>query len=200
MLSFLKGVLIEKHPTVALIESGGIGFEVFIPLSTYSKLPSNDEKVQLNVYLHVREDAWQLFGFWTLEERELFKLLISISGIGPKLGITVLSGIGIDNFKKAVVNQDVSSLISISGIGKKTAERIIIELKEKVSIDKGLGPDVGLDFVGAEDLLLKDSVTALISLGFKKHQALTGVKKILAQEGRENLSVEDIIRRSLQYI
>ena len=200
MISFLKGTLIEKHPTAVIVESGGIGFEIVIPLSTYSQLPIVNENIQLHMHLHIREDAWQLFGFWTAEERALFKLLVSISGIGPKLGITILSGIGIANFKRAVVQRDIASLTGISGIGRKTAERIIIELKEKISIDKECMTDEALPLVETEDVLVKDSVTALVSLGFKKQQALTGVKKILSQENKEQLTVEDVIRRSLQHI
>ena len=130
----------------------------------------------------------------------MFKLLVSIPGIGPKLGITILSGIGIANFKRAVVQRDIASLTGISGIGRKTAERIIIELKEKITIDKECMTDEALPLVETEDVLVKDSVTALVSLGYKKQQALTGVKKILAQENKEQLTVEDVIRRSLQYI
>ena len=200
MISFLKGTLIEKHPTAVIVESGGIGFEIVIPLSTYSQLPIVNERIQLHMHLHIREDAWQLFGFWTAEERALFKLLVSISGIGPKLGITILSGIGIANFKRAVVQRDIASLTGISGIGRKTAERIIVELKEKITIDKECMTDEALPLVETEDVLVKDSVTALVSLGYKKQQALTGVKKILAQENKEQLTVEDVIRRSLQYI
>ena len=200
MIRFLKGMLIEKHPTAVIVESGGIGFEIVIPLSTYSQLPIVNERIQLHMHLHIREDAWQLFGFWTAEERALFKLLVSIPGIGPKLGITILSGIGIANFKRAVVQRDIASLTGISGIGRKTAERIIIELKEKITIDKECMTDEALPLVETEDVLVKDSVTALVSLGYKKQQALTGVKKILAQENKEQLTVEDVIRRSLQYI
>ena len=152
MISFLKGTLIEKHPTAVIVESGGIGFEIVIPLSTYSQLPIVNERIQLHMHLHIREDAWQLFGFWTAEERALFKLLVSISGIGPKLGITILSGIGIANFKRAVVQRDIASLTGISGIGRKTAERIIIELKEKITIDKECMTDEALPLIETEDV------------------------------------------------
>jgi len=114
MYSFIRGIVVEKHPTAVIIDVNGIGYEVSIPLSTFSHIPSPQQAIQLYTHLHIKEDAWRLFGFFSKEEKNLFKLLISISGIGPKIGLTVLSGIGIVNFKNAVKNNDVMSLSAIA--------------------------------------------------------------------------------------
>ncbi|MBU1862977.1 MAG: Holliday junction branch migration protein RuvA [Candidatus Omnitrophica bacterium] len=201
MFAFLEGTLIEKHPTVAVVAVDGIGYELLIPLSTYSKLPEVNQTVKVLTHLHVREDAWQLFGFWTVEEKELFKLLITISGIGPKLGLTILSGIGVTNFKQAVINKDNTTLTAVSGIGKKTAERIIVELKEKIKLDEEtLGRLSPATAFSTEDALTEDSLTALISLGYKRHEAQAAVKKVIAKEGSDNLSVEKLIRKALTFM
>ena len=200
MFKFFKGKLVEKHPTSIVLEIDGVGYEVFIPISTFSKLPTVNNEIKIFVHLHIREDAWQLFGFWRLEEKDLFKLLISISGIGPKLAIAILSGISINDFKQAVVQRNTLLLTSISGIGKKTAERIIVELKEKIKLeDEGIISS-GEPFSGSENVLVQDSVTALISLGYKKNFALEAVKKVLEKEAKANLGVEELIRKSLKYI
>jgi len=201
MYNFIRGVVAEKHPTVVVIDVGGIGYEVSIPLSTFTHIPSPQQEVQLHAHLHIKEDAWRLFGFFSQEEKDLFKLLISISGIGPKIGLTILSGIGIINFKKAVKNNDVVSLTAIAGVGKKTAERIIVELKEKIDgINKAEEDASGLDDVDLQNELTTDSLNALMSLGYKRPEAQTALRKALKQDDAEQLSVEELIRHSLTYI
>src|SRR5947208_3784546 len=133
MITFLDGKLVSALPTQAIVNVGGVGYEVLIPLSSYDNLPAAGEPVRILTHLHVREDAQILYGFMTGPERDLFRLLVNhVSGIGPKLALAVLSGMSVDRFKAAVVNADITSLSKISGLGKKTAERIVLELKEKL--------------------------------------------------------------------
>ena len=135
MITFLDGKLAAALPTQASIDVGGVGYEVSIPLSSYDKLPVVGQPIHILTHLVVREDAHLLFGFMTAPERDLFRLLVNhVSGIGPKLALAVLSGMSVTNFKGAVVNSDVTSLSKISGLGKKTAERIVLELKDKVGV------------------------------------------------------------------
>src|SRR3989449_6761165 len=135
MIPFLDGKLASALPTQAIIDVGGIGYEVFIPLSSYDKLPAPGQPVRVLTHLHVREDAHVLYGFMSAAERDLFRLLVNnVSGIGPKLALAVLSGMSVTNFKSAVVNSDVAALAKISGLGKKTAERIVLELKDKLGV------------------------------------------------------------------
>ncbi|HEY2140224.1 MAG TPA: Holliday junction branch migration protein RuvA [Chthoniobacterales bacterium] len=135
MITFLQGKLVSALPTQAIVDVAGVGYEIFIPLSSYDKLPAAGQAVQVLTHLHVREDAHILYGFMTAAERDLFRLLVNnVSGIGPKLALAVLSGMSVSNFKSAVVNADIASLSKISGLGKKTAERIVLELKDKLGV------------------------------------------------------------------
>src|SRR3989449_11477931 len=135
MITFLDGKLVSALPTQAIVDVGGVGYEVFIPLSSYDKLPAPGQPVRVLTHLHVREDAHVLYGFMSGAERDLFRLLVNnVSGIGPKLALAVLSGMSVTNFKSAVVNSDVAALAKISGLGKKTAERIVLELKDKLGV------------------------------------------------------------------
>ncbi len=133
MITFLDGKLVSALPTQATIDVGGVGYEVFIPLSSYDKLPVAGQPIRILTHLAVREDAHILYGFMTSVERDLFRLLVNnVSGIGPKLALAVLSGMSVNNFKAAVVNSDITAISKISGLGKKTAERIVLELKDKL--------------------------------------------------------------------
>src|SRR5512140_3308878 len=133
MISFLKGKLVEALPTQVVLDVNGVGYEALIPLSSYDKLPQPGQEVKLLTHLAVREDAHTLYGFMTAAERELFRLLINtVSGIGPKIALNILSGIAVTAFRGAVANGDVKALSQISGVGKKTAERIVVELKDKI--------------------------------------------------------------------
>ncbi|HOK44692.1 MAG TPA: Holliday junction branch migration protein RuvA, partial [Bryobacteraceae bacterium] len=132
MIAHLRGTLLEKHPNQAVVEAGGVGYDVAIPVSTYSALPEAGREVTLRIYTHVREDTLALFGFLTREEKLLFERLISVSGIGPKLAITVLSGLPAADLSAAVRAGDVNRLTRIPGVGKKTAERIVLELRDKL--------------------------------------------------------------------
>src|SRR5947207_13086188 len=138
MITFLDGKLVNALPTQATVDVNGVGYEVFIPLSSYDKLPAAGQPAQILTHLHVREDAQILYGFMTAAERDLFRLLVNnVSGIGPKLALAVLSGMSVERFKAAVISADIASLSKISGLGKKTAERIVLELKDKLGVVAG---------------------------------------------------------------
>ncbi len=200
MLHYVKGKLTTKQPMQVVLETGGMGYEVVVPLSTYSQLPDVGVETTLLTHLHIREDAWHIFGFYSEEEKELFKLLIAVSGIGPKLAITILSGIGIPNFKSAIVSRDTAQLTAISGVGKKTAERIIVELKEKIVLNEKDAGDLASPFNNTDDLLVEDSVIALVALGYKKVDAREAIKKVLGKKVLPEVTVEGLIRGALQYI
>lgn len=200
MYSFLSGILAEKSLTSVTIDVNGIGFQLSVPLSTAQKLPQVGDQVKLLVHHVVREDAQLLFGFATEEERSLFKLLLSISGIGPKLAITVLSGLGIGELKKAIVDGSVPALTAISGIGRKTAERLIIELREKVVIEGRAEESKTGAILSKNEALVEDSIRALVSLGYSKQSAKAAIQKVLAGRDHSRLNAESLIRESLKQI
>ena len=198
MITFLRGKLIDALPTQVVVEVNGIGYEALIPLSSYDKLPAVGQEFKLLTHLVVREDAHTLYGFMTGAERELFRLLINtVSGIGPKIALNVLSGISVTTFRGAVANQDIKVLSQISGVGKKTAERIVVELKDRIgaagawealSAQRALSPD---------DQKINDAVLALMALGFKQLEAHDSVRKSQAALGNQ-ATVEDLVRAALK--
>src|ERR1043165_1949425 len=198
MISFLHGKLIEALPTQVIVEVHGVGYEALIPLSSYDKLPRPGEEVKLLTHLAVREDAHTLYGFMTAAERELFRLLVNtVSGIGPKIALHVLSGISVTAFRGAVASGDIKALSQISGGGKKTAERIVVELKDKTgaagaweaaSAQRALSPD---------DQKVNDAVLALMALGFKQIEAHDSVRKAQGALGPQ-ATIEDLVRACLK--
>jgi len=199
LFAYLEGKIAEKHPTTVILDTNGVGYELLVSLSTSAALPPAGEKAKLLTHFHVREDIQQLFGFISEEEKMLFKLLLSVSGIGPKMAITILSGLPFKELAASVQHQNLTSLNSISGIGKKTAERILIELKDKIPPSLSGGVKAGTQASSLkEDEKLADAMLALISLGYNKTNAGTALKKALQQN--PNLSVEDLIRESLKKI
>ena len=196
MITFLQGILVDKIPTCAVINVGGVGYEVFIPMSSFDRLPAVEAEVKLLTYHHVREDAQSLFGFYTEAERNLFDRLLSVSGIGPKLALAVLSGMSVREIKTAIVSGDIKRLSGISGIGKKTAERMIVDLKDKISAGEALEAAAGIDDSMPGDVRLRDTVMALISLGYKQADALK-MARTAADLAGPDAAVEDLIRRSL---
>ncbi len=188
--------MVEKQPTHIAIDVEGVGYEINIPLSTFDRLPDTDEPVKLLTHLYVREDTHRLYGFMTEQERELFRMLLSISGIGPRMGLAILSGGPIERFKAAVAGGDAGLLTAIPGIGRKTAERIILELKEKLG---GLDELVAGAPEAKEPREYSDAVLALVSLGYKQKASREAVKKALAF-GEEELNVEKLIRQALKYL
>jgi Holliday junction DNA helicase RuvA len=198
MITFLRGRLTTALPTQAVVDVNGVGYEVFIPLSSYDKLPAPGEVVHILTHLHVREDAQILYGFMSAAERDLFRLLVNhVSGIGPKLSLAVLSGMSVSHFKSAVVNSDVASLSKISGLGKKTAERIVLELKDKLGVAAAWEAASGAQAPTPAEEQANEAVLALIALGYKQVEAHKAVREI-QQGGKETKSAEDLVRLTLQ--
>src|SRR5579863_10570998 len=169
MITFLQGKLVEALPTQVVVDVNGVGYEVLIPLSSFDKLPQPGQSVKLLTQLVVREDAHTLYGFMTPEERNLFRLLVdTVSGIGPKTALNVLSGISVTAFRGAVANGDIKALSQISGVGKKTAERIVVELKDKVGAAGAWEAASAQRALSPSDQRLNDAVLALLALGFKQ--------------------------------
>lgn len=197
MITFLEGRLAAALPTQAIVDVNGVGYELSIPLSSYDKLPVPGQPVRILTHLHVREDAHVLFGFMTAAERDLFRLLVNnVSGIGPKLGLAVLSGMSVNSFKSAVVNSDVVSLSKISGLGKKTAERIVLELKDKVGVAAAWEAASASHAPSPEQEQANEAILALIALGYKQVDAHRTVHD-LQQKHREK-SAEELVKLSLQ--
>src|SRR5437016_3042245 len=172
MIAFLRGVLLEKHPNQIIVETGGVGYDVLIPISTFSALPEAGSEVKLRIHTHVREDALSLFGFLTVEEKTIFEKLISVSGIGPSLAVKVLSGMSTSDLVPAIRNGYVDQLVRIPGVGKKTAERIVLELKDKLD---GVGAFVAAAVAGKPAASLsgleQDVLSALLNLGCNRAAA-----------------------------
>ncbi len=189
MIAHIRGRLIQKNPTVAVIETSGVGFHILIPVSTFETLGNPNEEVILLTHLHVREDVLQLFGFATQDERELFLQLISVNGVGPKLAIGILSGIKTENFRQAVREGNAAVLDKIPGVGKKTAERLLVELRDKIglAIPSATTPALGP--------IQEQAILALVSLGYKRAHAEEAIQKILRQESE--LSLEALLRTAL---
>jgi Holliday junction DNA helicase RuvA len=198
MITFLHGKLIEALPTQITVEVNGVGYEALIPLSSYDKLPAPGQLVKLLTHLVVREDAHVLYGFMTAAERELFRLLIhTVSGIGPKIALNILSGINVTAFRGAVAGGDIKMLSQISGVGKKTAERIIIELKDKIGPGGVLEAQSARHALSDSEQKVNDAVLALIALGFKPAEAHETIRATQALLGPE-AALEDLVRASLK--
>ena len=198
MISFLQGRLVEALPTQATVEVHGLGYDVLIPLSSFDKLPQPGQEIKLLTHLAIREDAHVLYGFATSAERELFRLLIhTVSGIGPKIALNILSGISVTAFRGAVANGDVKALSQISGVGKKTAERIVVELKDKVGAAGAWEAASAQRALSPEDQKVNDGVLALVALGFKQVEAHDVVRKAQATLGSQ-ATVEDLVRACLK--
>ncbi len=198
MITFLHGRLVETLPTQATVDVNGVGYEVLIPLSSYDKLPPPGGEVRLLTHLSIREDAHVLYGFTTAAERDLFRLLIhTVSGIGPKIALNILSGMNATAFRGAVAQGDVKALSQISGVGKKTAERIVVELKDKIGAVGAWEAASAQRALSPEDQKVNDAVLALIALGFKQVEAHDAVRRALAVLGAE-ATVEDLVRACLK--
>jgi len=198
MITFLHGKLVEALPTQVTVDVNGVGYEALIPLSSFDKLPSPGGEVKLLTHLAVREDAHVLYGFMTAIERELFRLLINtVSGIGPKIALNILSGMNATAFRGAVANGDVKALSQISGVGKKTAERIVVELKDRIGAAGAWEASSAQRALSPEDQKINDAVLALMALGFKQIEAHDSVRAALNALGPKS-TVEDLVRASLK--
>jgi holliday junction DNA helicase RuvA len=199
MIAHLKGTIFEKHPNQVILDTGGVGYDLQIPVSTYTALPDSGSSVSLRVHTHVREDAIQLFGFATTEEKLVFERLISVSGIGPKLAITVLSGLATPDIIAAIRTADIQRLVRIPGVGKKTAERMVLELKDKL-----MGVEIqGKEAAAAEtgpvlSALERDVLSALLNLGCARPAAEAAIQKAKQQGVSEEF--EPFFRTALSLV
>ncbi len=202
MIAHLSGTLLSKQATSVILDVAGVGYEVTIPLSTFYDLEDPGSPVQLRIYTHVREDALQLYGFKTARERELFLRLISVSGIGPKLGITLLSGMSADEMIASIRTNNLARLTLIPGVGRKTAERLVVELREKVAalsspeLEEELGAKTEVPQVLTEEGVRADALSALLNLGYQRSAAEKAIDGALGEAA--DISVESVLRRSLR--
>ncbi|MCK5850695.1 MAG: Holliday junction branch migration protein RuvA [Kiritimatiellae bacterium] len=197
MITFLKGLVVEKLPTRLVLDVGGVGYEVLIPLSSYDVIPASDQECQILIYDHIREDTHKLFGFMSENERKMFVLLLSISGVGPKLALSALSGLSIRELTAAIAAGDVKRISSISGIGKKMAERIVVDLRDKIDQADVFDAVSGVRDVPENMVKIQDAVMALIALGYKQEPARKMVLGVMSANNGDDLSVENIIKHSL---
>jgi Holliday junction DNA helicase RuvA len=200
MITFLRGVVAEISPAQVIVEVQGIGYEVLIPLSSYDKIPAPGQNVHLLTHLAIRDDAHVLYGFVTAAERDLFRMLINtVSGIGPKIALNILSGMNVLAFRGAVANGDAKALAQISGVGKKTAERIIVELRDKVGAAGAWEASSAQRALSPADQRMNDAVLALMALGYKQVDAHDAVRAAQALLGSQ-VGVEELVRASLKKI
>ncbi len=190
MIASLNGTVLSKKPERIIIDVNGVGYHVSIPLCNFADIPEQGENVFLHIYTHVREDALQLYGFITEEDRNFFTTLIGISGIGPKLGLTILSGMPVNRFIETISNENVTLLTTIPGLGKKTASKIILELKGKL-------PSLEIKELSEKSAHVDDAVSALMNLGYKRPISEQAVEKAL-KKGAD--AIEVIIREALKYL
>ena len=192
MIAFIRGILVEKEPTRVVVEAGGVGYEILVPLSTYEKLPRTGSEAKLLTYHCVREDDEILFGFWSDDEKAMFAKLTSVSGVGPKIALAILSGSSVGELSMSIAGGDAKRIAAIKGVGKKTAEKICVELKDKVS---GLAMS-SHSGGGAASPVVSDAVAALRALGFNEETSSKMVADVLAKHPDVD-SVEKIIKLSL---
>ena len=202
MIAHLSGTLLSKQATAVILDVGGVGYDVTIPLSTFYDLEEPGSQVQLRIYTHVREDALQLYGFRTARERELFLRIISVSGIGPKLGITLLSGMSADEMIASIRTNNLARLTLIPGIGRKTAERLVMELRDKIAalsspeLEEELGAKPSAAAGPTTDSVRADALSALLNLGYQRSAAEKAIGTVLAES--EEHSVESVLRATLR--
>ncbi len=194
MIAQLTGTLLSKSPTEVIVDVQGVGFVVHIPLSTYEKLGALHSTVRLLTHLHIREDALQLFGFASEEERKLFRLLLSVSGIGPKIALGILSGMSVGELTANILSGNIGAITSIQGVGRKTAERIIVELKDVMAKCEG----VSISATGTDSATIRaEALLALQSLGFTQQAAEKAIRNVLVEKGNPQ-STEELIKEALR--
>jgi Holliday junction DNA helicase RuvA len=197
MIAHLSGKLTYKSPVTIIIDVNGVGYQVFIPLSTFYALPELESKISLGIHTHMREEALKLFGFYTIDEKKIFEKLITVNKVGPKLALTILSGMPPADILSTIDSNDIVKFSTIPGIGRKTAERLILEMRDKLD-------GLSLDFVakkgpGPEKGLFDDALSALVNLGYKKSQAEQTLKKVYAEKVGDT-SIENLIKDSLNLL
>jgi len=197
LIAYLQGKLIEKNPTLLILEVNGVGYSVNIPVSSYASVGEVGQTVKVLTYQYVREDELKLYGFSSHQERDLFELLISVNGVGPRVALGILSSISVEDFQRSVLAEDLDVLTHISGVGKKTAQRLIVELKEKLGkVD--LGIEKAVEVKEGIGIPAEEAVLALVSLGYNKLDARKAVQKANS-ESEESLPIEELIKRALKY-
>jgi holliday junction DNA helicase RuvA len=195
MIAQIRGQLVEKRPGAVVVETQGIGYQLFVSLSTFYDLPEANQGVRLHTYTHVREDLLQLFGFSTFLEKEIFQILIGVSGIGPKLALNILSGIAPAELIASLQAEDVARLTTIPGVGRKTAERLVFDLKEKIG-KIAVRDEAPKEAKRKKDQVVEDVVSALVNLGYRKNQAEAVVEQVWRQ--RPEASLEEVLKASLR--
>ncbi len=200
MIEFLEGALSEAYPTHAIMNVGGVGYCVLIPVSSYERLPKPGERCKILTHLVVREDAHVLYGFASTAERDLFRLLVNhVTGVGPKIALAVVSGMPIELFKSAVVSGDTGTISKISGVGKKTAERIVLELKDRLGVAAEWEAVSATNAPSAADLAVHDAVLALISLGYRQLEAQKAIK-LATSHSKGPHSSDELVRLALKIL
>jgi Holliday junction DNA helicase RuvA len=200
MIGQLRGVILEKQPPQLLLDVKGVAYEIDAPMSTFYRLPDVGQEVVLHTHFVVREDAHHLYGFFDRAERALFRTLLKVNGVGPRLGLTILSGVEPNEFARCIVNNDTANLVRLPGVGKKTAERLIIEMRDKLSDWQPVLPATDVELnqsvkkQGARHSILQDAISALIALGYKPVEASRAVAKV----DDNLLGSEDLIRQALR--
>lgn len=197
MITHLRGTLVAKAPTHVVVDVGGVGYGLAISLVTYDQLPPLEENVHLFTYLYVREDRMDLFGFADAEEREVYELLIGVSGIGPNLALTVLSGMTLRDLQETILQERVTELTAIKGIGRKTAERLVLDLRDKVRLTASAEGEEGVS-ADADAATSEEAAMALMTLGYAAPAARQAVRKALDKHGGADLSVQQLIKLSLK--
>jgi Holliday junction DNA helicase RuvA len=198
MIAHLRGTLLEKHPNLVIVDTGGVGYEVTIPVSTYSSLPETGAEVQLHIHTHVREDALLLFGFVSAADKALFEKLITVSGIGPKLAVTALGGLTAPDLAQAIREGSVEQLVRIPGVGKKTAERMVLELRDKLDLLPGIARAAAASAKSAFNTTEEDVISALANFGVARPAAETAVTK--AKSASEGNDFDGLFRRALKLV
>jgi len=196
MIAFINGRLVVKEPTFVILETGGIGYEIKVSLNTYTAI-KNEEACKLHTYLHVKEDAHTLYGFFEPTEKSLFLLLISISGIGPSTALMMFSSLSTEEIKNAIATENVTVIKGVKGIGLKTAQRVILELKDKVRKEEWISADNEQIEGGSHNTIRSEALSALVTLGINKQQAEKSIESIL-QNTDEQITLEELIKRALK--
>ena len=202
MIAHLSGTLLSKNPNSVIVDVSGVGYEVSIPVSTFYELEDTGSNVKLRIYTHVKEDALQLYGFKTARERELFINFISVSGIGPKIGIALLSGMSADELIASIKSNNLARLTLIPGVGKKTAERLIVDLREKMAalstaqLEEHTGTEAATAEASSEDSVRSQALSGLMNLGYQRSAADKAIDAALSEGG--DISVESVLKRSLR--
>jgi Holliday junction DNA helicase RuvA len=200
MIALINGKIAYKGISHIVVDVQGVGYRIFIPLTTFYELPEAGQPVTLHVHTQVKQDAINLFGFYTLQERDLFQLMISVSGIGPKIAMNILSGIAAQELLQAISSGDLGKLVSVPGVGKKMAERLVLELKEKV-IKKMMADQIPIadDRHKASQLIKEDVLSALVNLGYKNNMAKDALDKVI-QSSKEELTLDQLLKKTLKLL